>query len=58
MVRGGGEEMPNFGRALLEFFEKGGEPAWDGERAGDGAVVGNNVESLSGDGDAEVGHLL
>ena len=30
----------------------------DGERAGDGAVVGNEVESLSGDGDAEVRHLL
>lgn len=30
----------------------------DGERAGDGAVVGNDVESLSGDGDAEVRHLL
>ena len=29
-----------------------------GERAGDGAVVGNNVEFLSGDGDAEVRHLL
>jgi hypothetical protein len=21
--------MPNFGRALLEFFEKGGEPSWE-----------------------------
>ena len=30
----------------------------DRERAGDGAVVGNNVEFLSGDGNAEVGHLL
>ena len=30
----------------------------DGERAGDGAVVGNNLEFLSGDEDAEVRHLL
>ena len=30
----------------------------DGERAGDGAVVGNDVEFLSGDGNAEVRHLL
>jgi len=30
----------------------------DGERAGDGAVVGNDVEFLSGDGDAEMRHLL
>jgi len=30
----------------------------DGERAGDGAVVGNEVEFLSGDGNAEVRHLL
>ena len=30
----------------------------DGERAGGGAVVGNDVEFLSGDGDAEVRHLL
>ena len=30
----------------------------DRERAGDGAVVGNDVEFLSGDGDAEVRHLL
>ena len=29
-----------------------------GERAGDGAVVGNDIESLSGDGGAEVRHLL
>ena len=29
-----------------------------GERAGDGAVVGNNVEFLSGDGDAQVRHML
>jgi len=28
-VGGGEEEMPNFGRALLEFFEKRGEPAWE-----------------------------
>ena len=30
----------------------------DRERAGDGAVVGNDVEFLSGDGNAEVRHLL
>jgi len=30
----------------------------DEERAGDGAVFGNDVESLSGDGDAQVRHLL
>ena len=30
----------------------------DGERAGDGAVFGNDVEFLSGDGDAEMRHLL
>jgi len=30
----------------------------DGERAGDGAVVGNDIKFLSGDGDAEVRHLL
>ena len=30
----------------------------DGERAGDGAVVGNDVEFLSGDGNAKVRHLL
>ena len=29
-----------------------------GERAGDGPVVGNDIESLSGDGDAEVRHLF
>ncbi len=30
----------------------------DGERAGDGAVFANDVEFLSGDGNAEVRHLL
>ncbi len=30
----------------------------DRERAGDGAVVGNDVEFLSGDGNAEVRHLF
>ena len=30
----------------------------DRERAGDGAVVGNDIESLSGDGGAEVRHML
>ena len=30
----------------------------DGERTADGAVVGNEVEFLSGDGDAEVRHLF
>ena len=41
------------GLGACPFFGGG-----DGERAGDGAVVGNDVESLSGDGDAEVGHLF
>ena len=30
----------------------------DRERAGDGAVVGNDVETLGGDGDAEMRHLI
>ena len=30
----------------------------DRERAGDGAVVGNDIESLGGDGDAEMRHLI